>query len=154
VGVDVAEALGVPVAGVVLGRPVSAVWNVVEGERFGTRAGAHVADRRAHLLAEAQRELAVVLALWRLTWVASEPIGHLTLRYPRRSAPNLPRPATFQRRSRRTRRASRGVDAARTVTTASAVQTSGSDAERSSSAWPRYVAAAVIGRLPRTEVQA
>jgi hypothetical protein len=94
VGVDVAEALGVPVARVVLGRPVSAVWNVVEGERVGARAGAHVADRRAHLLADAQRELAVVLALWRLTWVASEPIGHLTLRYPRRSAPNLPRPAT------------------------------------------------------------
>jgi hypothetical protein len=96
VRVDVAEALGVPVARVVLGRPVSAVSNIIERERerVGTRAGAHVADRRAHLLTDAQRELAVVLALWRLTWVASEPIGHLTLRYPSRSAPNLPRPAT------------------------------------------------------------
>jgi hypothetical protein len=67
VGIDAAEALGVAVAWVVLGRPVTTLRHVAVGERIGIRAGAHVADRGAHLLADAKRQLAVVRALWRLT---------------------------------------------------------------------------------------
>ena len=57
-----------------------------------------------------------------------------------------------QRAERLSRRAEWTVSSARITITPTATHSSGSDALRSSSAWPRYVAAAVIGSTPTTVV--